>query len=578
MLGMAVMVGLLGGLLWSGRYTPTDAQEAMIAGVRVRIAADRLVDRIRDAEAMADAQLRGRQPAQSPRVVLDQASALRVRLQGLSRAAPELQAWMSALQLTAQARIRSVDSALRLAAQGQSPAGLQQLDQGRSLFAMDADLQGLSRTLEQWVRDIRVDARLTRQRRQALLMGALMQLLLLVGIMVTTWMQARRRSQAEQRLQQAESYARQILQTVREPIILLDAQLHVLQLNAAFCDIYGIDAGDATGQPLAMLGQGVWDDPVLLDRLRQVLLADRELWDHEISQQCADQAPHWVMLNARRMAQPGQDTPALLLTVSDITSRALAERQVRELNRQLEGKVALVSDINRELEAFTYSISHDLRAPLRHVSRFAEKLHGHLDVHGDDLGRHYTDVIISASRRMAELIEDLLMFSRLGRGMLRSQPVDMQRLVDEVRELILADESARRVEWSIAPLPAVLGDESMLRTVWQNLLGNAVKYSACKPRPHIEITASDNGCGACQFCVRDNGTGFDMRYAGKLFGVFQRLHRASEFSGNGIGLASVQRIIARHGGKVWAHGEPDRGAAFFFTLPAAQTPATERRP
>ncbi|AFC87233.1 PAS domain S-box [Frateuria aurantia DSM 6220] len=576
MLGMAVMIGLLGGLVWAGRYTSTEAQDAIIDSVRVRVVADQVAYLIRDAEAMAYDQLRGQRPAREPKAQLRQALTLLGELQDMVGTDPALQAWMEALQITVRARQRSVETSLQLAAEGKAHAGLQHLTQAQVVFPMDPDLRGLTRTIEQWVANVRTDARVTRQRRQILLLCAAMQLVLLISIVVLAWRQASRRSQAEWRLQQAERHSRQILQTVREPIILLDGQLRVLQINAAFCDIYGIDAGRATGQPLAVLGNGVWEDAALLERLSQVLDRDRELWDHELNQQLPDGALRCVIVNARRMLHSDQQAPTLLLTVSDITSRALAERQVRELNRQLESKVALVSDINRELEAFTYSISHDLRAPLRHVSRFAERLGSHLDGRGDDLSRHYIEVILSASRRMAELIEDLLVFSRLGRGTLRSQPVEMQRLVEDVRELLQSDEPARKVLWQIADLPVVQGDESMLRTVWQNLLGNAVKYSAPKEQPCIEVTVHDNGRGEHVFCVRDNGTGFDMRYVNKLFGVFQRLHRASEFSGNGIGLASVQRIVARHGGQVWAEGEPGVGAAFFFSLPIAEARAMQR--
>jgi light-regulated signal transduction histidine kinase (bacteriophytochrome) len=175
---------------------------------------------------------------------------------------------------------------------------------------------------------------------------------------------------------------------------------------------------------------------------------------------------------------------------------------------------------------------------------------------------------------MAQLIDDLLVFSRLGRGALRLQPVDMQSLVEEARALVETEARGRQIEWRIAPLPIVIGDENMLRTVWQNLLGNAVKYTGNRERAQIEVTLDRTPAGDYEFAVRDNGAGFDMQYAGKLFGVFQRLHRASEFPGNGIGLANVRRIIARHGGRTWAEGEPDNGATFHFSLPASDVPGS----
>ena len=195
-------------------------------------------------------------------------------------------------------------------------------------------------------------------------------------------------------------------------------------------------------------------------------------------------------------------------------------------------------------------------------------LERHLGEQLDEKGHHYLEVISSAAQRMAQLIDDLLVFSRLGRGAMRMQPVDMQSLVDEARALTDSDTAGRRIEWKVAPLPVVVGDENMLRTVWQNLIGNAVKYTGQRELAKITVETSRNANGDYEFTVADNGAGFDMEYAGKLFGVFQRLHRASEFPGNGIGLANVRRIVARHGGRVWAEGEPGQGARFHFSLPA----------
>jgi light-regulated signal transduction histidine kinase (bacteriophytochrome) len=247
---------------------------------------------------------------------------------------------------------------------------------------------------------------------------------------------------------------------------------------------------------------------------------------------------------------------------------------VNELNRQLEGKVTQISDVNRELEAFSYSVSHDLRAPLRHIAGFARKLEQHLGDQVDEKSGHYIEVIAGSAQRMAMLIDDLLVFSRLGRGALRLQAVDMQSLVDEARVLAESGVSDRRIVWTIAPLPMVIGDENMLRTVWQNLLGNAVKYTGRCEVARIAVSVQQGRNGDYEFTVSDNGAGFDMQYADKLFGVFQRLHRASEFPGNGIGLANVRRIVTRHGGRVWAEAEPGQGAHFHFSLPATDAAGT----
>jgi light-regulated signal transduction histidine kinase (bacteriophytochrome) len=273
------------------------------------------------------------------------------------------------------------------------------------------------------------------------------------------------------------------------------------------------------------------------------------------------------------MALPDRSDDVALVTANDVTAQKAAELQVRELNRQLIGKVDQVSEVNRELEAFSYSVSHDLRAPLRHIGGFADKLGRHLGDRNDEKTFHYLNTITTSARRMSQLIDDLLVYSRLGRSALRLQPVDMQSVVDETRALLDAnnahDRPGHRIEWKIAPLPIMVGDENMLRQVWLNLLSNAVKYSGGSEPAVIEVGYSRDDHGDYRFEVADNGVGFDMAYAGKLFGVFQRLHSISEFEGTGIGLASVRRVLARHGGHISADATPGKGARFAFTLPAS---------
>jgi signal transduction histidine kinase len=401
------------------------------------------------------------------------------------------------------------------------------------------------------------------------LLAATSQLVLL-GAVIWLWeRQTTGRFLAERQARKAVSRAQAIFQSVREPIALLDPRLRVLMQNSAFEEVYGRTVGaDGAALPLGEVGRGEWKDAVLLQRLGDVATRDRELWDYEMRQQLAEGQERDVVINARRMRLPDREDSVVLMTVADLTAHKRAEHQIRELNRQLEGKVEQVSEVNRELEAFSYSVSHDLRAPLRHIAGFADKLGRHLGEASDDKARHYLDVIGSSATRMAGLIDDLLVYSRLGRHALRLQPVDMQTLVDEARQILSTDLGERRVEWRIQPLPVVIADENMMRQVWQNLLGNALKYSLRSDPTRIEVTSRTTDDGATQFSVRDNGAGFDMAYAGKLFGVFQRLHKASEYPGSGIGLANVRRILARHGGRIWAEAVPDQGATFHFVLPA----------
>lgn len=235
--------------------------------------------------------------------------------------------------------------------------------------------------------------------------------------------------------------------------------------------------------------------------------------------------------------------------------------KVQETNRQLE--VA-----NKELEAFSYSVSHDLRAPLRHIDGFAGLLAKNSGANLDDNGRRYVTTISGAAKQMGRLIDDLLAFSRTGRTELSRTRVDQDALIAALIREGRYDQRGRAIDWQVETLPPVSADASMLRQVWANLLENAVKYSGKSEHPRVEIgTLADPKTGDPAFYVRDNGVGFDMQYVDKLFGVFQRLHGASEFEGTGIGLANVRRIIARHGGRTWAEGEVEKGATFYFSLP-----------
>ena len=252
------------------------------------------------------------------------------------------------------------------------------------------------------------------------------------------------------------------------------------------------------------------------------------------------------------------------------------DRSLQAARDQLEDRVRRRTEeldvANRELEAFSYSVSHDLRAPLRHVVGFASLLEQRASGALDDRARGYVRTITEAARRMGHLIDDLLAFSRMGRASLIPEHVSLGLLTADAKTEVELDAAGREIVWTIQPLPMVFADPALLRQVLVNLLSNAVKYSGTRPVAHIEVAATPQPDGSTLLYVKDDGVGFDMQYAGKLFGVFQRLHRADEFSGTGIGLANVQRIVQRHGGRVWAEAEPDRGATFYVWLPAAAPP------
>ncbi|TAJ10169.1 MAG: PAS domain S-box protein [Nitrospirae bacterium] len=274
----------------------------------------------------------------------------------------------------------------------------------------------------------------------------------------------------------------------------------------------------------------------------------------------AAQLHRWYDVYAFRVGEPRDRHVAIHF--KDITGQKRTEEEIRTRTEQLAAA-------NKELEAFSYSVSHDLRAPLRHIDGFSELL-GKQAAGLDEKGRRYLKTISESAKQMGCLIDDLLAFSRIGRTVLSETTVNLNRLVEDVRQSLRQDTAGRRIAWLIAPLPEVPGDPSMLRQVFANLVGNAVKYTRTREEARIEIGNRSGEPGAHDdvvVFVRDNGVGFDPQYTHKLFGVFQRLHSAHEFEGTGIGLANVQRIIHRHGGRVWAEGAVGGGATFYFALP-----------
>lgn len=266
---------------------------------------------------------------------------------------------------------------------------------------------------------------------------------------------------------------------------------------------------------------------------------------------------------------------------AQIEARRRGEREIRRLNEELEERVELrtreLQEANGELEAFTYSVSHDLRAPLRHMDGFSRILQQEYGAQLPEEARHYLDRVRSATTHMSRLVEDLLQLSRLGRQAPQLRIVALGELLEQGRtEVVEAAPGNPAIDWQIGALPEAEVDATLFRQVWINLLSNAVKFSRNQERPVIQI-GSRTEKGETIIFVRDNGAGFDPRFADKLFGVFQRLHRQDEFEGTGIGLATVQRIVHKHGGRIWAESQPGQGATFYFTIPVRTSPSRSSR-
>lgn len=367
--------------------------------------------------------------------------------------------------------------------------------------------------------------------------------------------------QQAEALRQSEQRLQAVIDGAADAMLITNEEAVVVDANPAALDLTGRTRDQLLGTRLADLSE----DPLTAERhiaWRKQVPSSRG----ELHLRCPDGATRVTEYHATSNFLPGRH----LLVIRDISDRKRQEEEIRRLNETLEKRVrertAQLEEANRELESFSYSVSHDLRSPLRHINGFSELLRKSARAAVDEQSVHYLDTISDAAKKAATLVDELLAFSRMGRAEMRHREVDMNQLVTEVCRDVQAEAEGRKVVWKIAPLPTVKADGPMLRLVVRNLLSNAIKYTRPREVAEIAVDCSTEN-GEFVFRVRDNGVGFDMEYANRLFGVFKRLHREEEFEGTGIGLANVRRIVQRHGGRAWAEGETGVGASFYFSLP-----------
>jgi hypothetical protein len=365
-----------------------------------------------------------------------------------------------------------------------------------------------------------------------------------------------------------------VLDAAANAVVITDPDGTIQWVNPAFTALTGYTAQEIVGQNPRLLKSGKQDETVYRNLWQTI--SSGQVWSGELINRRKDGSLYTEEMTITPVRSADGTIARYIAIKQDVSERKRAEEEILKLNAELEQRVhdrtAQLEEANRELEAFSYSVSHDLRAPLRHIAGFADLLAKTAGPGLPGKSRHYLEEILDSAGQMGRLIDDLLLFSRMGRAEMRLQPVDLEQLVEDAKKQLEPENTGRDIRWKQSALLEVQGDRALLRQVMLNLLSNALKYTRPRRPAEIEIGCDGGSLEETVVFVRDNGVGFDMKYADKLFGVFQRLHLDEEFEGTGIGLASVRRIIARHGGRTWAEGKLNAGATFYFSLPKNNHP------
>ena len=366
------------------------------------------------------------------------------------------------------------------------------------------------------------------------------------------------RKWAEVMLQESRVYAESIVETIAEPVMVLDANLRVIKTNTSFYDTFKAQPEDTLNESFFNLGQGQWHLPELVDGLQEIIPEGTQIDGYEFTKKFAGIGERTISLNARRIYRKETVTNLILITMQDITEQKRAEQ---ELARRAEE----LSRSNTELEQFAYIASHDLQEPLRMVSSYCQMLQRRYHDKLDSDATEFIDFAVSGAKQMQALINDLLLYSRVGTQEKRFAETDCNAVLDQVKKNLrmAIDESQAVVKHD--PLPIAVADDSQLVQLFQNLIGNAIKFKG-EETPEICVEAESRN-GDWVFSVADNGVGIDADFEERIFVIFQRLHTKSEYPGTGIGLSICKKIVERHGGRIWVDSQPGKGSKFYFTLP-----------
>ncbi len=352
-----------------------------------------------------------------------------------------------------------------------------------------------------------------------------------------------------------------IVETVREPLIVLDSDLRVLLANRSFYDLFKVMPESTIGSLIYDVGNRQWDIPKLRTLLEDILPGNTKFDDYEVEHTFPDIGHKIMLLNARSIIHKEKGSQMILLAIEDITERRRLEEMARLYSKKLE-------ESNRELDNFASIAAHDLGAPLRVVSGFASLLKKHYKDKLDANADQYISHIVEGTERMRHLIDDLLQYARVATRESPLAPVNVNTILENTLANLTFEIKESKAVITVDPLPTVSADSTQLIQLFQNLIGNAIKYRSNTPSIHISAELKDE---EWLFHISDNGIGIDPQYFDRIFQIFQRLYASDEYSGTGIGLATCKKIVERLGGRIWVESKPGEGSTFFFTLPAAGT-------